>query len=76
MEHTVTTKQVSGAVQIIGAVAEAIREARSIPAGPLYAMLMGRMSFESFGRIITILENAGLVSEKNHMLTWVGPEVK
>lgn len=76
MDNTVTPEKVSAAFHAVAAVAEAIREAKEIPSGTLYTILMGHMTFESYGRVITILKGAGLVAERAHMLTWVGPEVK
>jgi hypothetical protein len=58
------------------AVAEAIRELGSVPSGHLYARLMGQLSVESYGAIIRTLKGAGLVEEKSHLLTWVGPALE
>jgi hypothetical protein len=58
------------------AVAEAIRELGSVPSGHLYAQLMGQLSLESYGAILRTLKGAGLVEEKSHLLTWVGPTLE
>lgn len=64
----------AAAFQILAAVAEAIRELRSVPSGHLYAQLMGRMDFETYTKIIDRLKGAGLVAEnKSNLLTWIGP---
>jgi hypothetical protein len=56
------------------AMAEAIRELGSVPSGHLYANVCGRMDQPTYERIIETLKRAGLVAEKNHLLTWVGPK--
>ena len=70
-----TAKQVSAAFQACAAVAEAIREAKEIPSGTLYAMLMGHMSLETYQGIIRTLKGAGLVAERAHLLSWCGPAI-
>lgn len=75
-KQTVTPKQVSAALQMCAAVAEAIREAKEIPSGTLYTVLCGRVDLPSYEGIIRTLKGAGLVAERAHMLTWVGPEVR
>lgn len=69
------TQNKSSVVAVILAVSEAIREAREIPSGTLYAVLCGRMTFESYQGVIRTLKNAGLVEERAHLLRWIGPEV-
>lgn len=49
MNHTITVKeQLAAAFAITATKAEAIRELKSVPAGHLYAQVMGRMSLEAF----------------------------
>ncbi len=64
------------AVLVILAVAETIREARTVPSGHLYAMLMDRLTIDGYRSIIATLKGAGLVSESSNLLTWIGPEIK
>lgn len=64
--------QVNAAVQIVVAVGQAIRDLKSVPSGHLYAQLMGRMSLETYNKVIGVLKNTGAVKEENHVLTWVG----
>lgn len=66
--------QVRGAVAVVVAVAEAIRELGSVPNGHLYARLMGHMDLETYNKIIDILKKGGLVKEENHLLTYIGPK--
>lgn len=70
-----TKEQAAAGLAVIMAVAETIRELGECPSGPLYARLMGRVSFESYQSIIRTLKGANLVTERNSMLTWIGPKV-
>lgn len=71
-----TKAELKAALAVTMAVAETIREAKEVPSGHLYAMLVGRVDLQGFQAMIRTLKNAGLVAEQNDMLTWVGPEVK
>jgi hypothetical protein len=53
------------------AIADAIRELGSVPSGHLYARLMGYMDIEAYTEVIQALKRAGVVSERDHLLTWV-----
>lgn len=64
------------AIKAVGTMAEAIRELKSIPSGHLYAVVMEQMNLQQFQVIISILKRAGLVSEANDVLTWIGPVAK
>jgi hypothetical protein len=69
-----TDAQVRAALKMLQAVAEAIREVGSTPAGPMYAMLCGVMSLNDFNNIIDMLVKSKLVKrDGSHMLTWIGP---
>lgn len=59
---------------LIAAVAEAIREAGRILSGTLYAMLMGKIDYQAYQKLIQMLKNADLVREEAHELIWIGPE--
>ena len=65
-----------GAIIVTLAVSEAIREARKIESGTLYAMLCDRLTLSAYQGVISALKGAELVSEANHMLTWIGPELR
>lgn len=68
--------QAAGAVSIILAIAETIRELREVPAGHLYAPLMGRMTHEQFEKVLSILTGAGMIERTPaHLLIWKGPTV-
>lgn len=65
--------EAGAAVEIIMAVAEAIRSLKSVPSGHLYARLMGSMTLDDYQAVIGVLKRTGLVSESAHLLTWTGP---
>ena len=70
-----TNDKIQAALKIMLAVAEAIREAGSIPSGHLYAALCGHLSIGDYDTCIAKLVGAGLVRQAgNHMLEWVGPK--
>jgi hypothetical protein len=54
--------------------ADAIRDLGEVPSGHLYAHVMGAMSLETYQGLIGILKRAGLIEEKAHLLTWIGPK--
>lgn len=69
-----STNQVKAAASAIFALAEAIRELRSVPAGTLYATVLGHMDLATFDSFIARLCGSGLVRrEPNHLLVWTGP---
>ena len=67
----VTTQQVEGYLQTCRAVADAIRELKTVPSGHLYAQLMGHMSLDTYNQIIGVLKVAKLIKEENHLLIWL-----
>lgn len=69
-----TVAELKAAADIIAAVAEAIKELRAVPSGHLYARLCGHMSLQTYQGIIGILVRQRLVSERDHLLTWIGAE--
>lgn len=66
------TNQEKAAIEVILAVGSAIKELGSVPSGHLYVTLMGRMSLETYDKLIGILVKTGAVKLENHLLTWVG----
>lgn len=72
----VSRERVRAAVQFVAALGEAIRAAGTdgIPSGHLYALVMstGR-SLADYEGAIGVLKRAGVVEERAHLLTWVGP---
>jgi hypothetical protein len=67
-----TSAQVKAAVQVVVAIGETIKELGSVPSGHLYAQLMGRMSLDTYNKIIGVLVKTGAVKEEGYLLTWVG----
>lgn len=55
--------------------AYAIRDAKEVPAGHLYAALMAHdvTTLSEFEGILQILKNAKLIKESGFLLTWIGP---
>lgn len=64
------------AIEIVKAVAEAIRDLKEVPSGHLYAQLSKYMSLDLYNTIISQLEKLGLIKVNNHLITWVEKEVK
>ena len=60
-------------VQVVAALAEAIRGLGEVPSGTLYAQVMGTLSFEQYESAIALLVRADLVSKRSHVLRWIGP---
>ena len=69
--RAVTKEQVKVALDVLFAVAVAIKQVGSVPSGELYARLMTHLDLMTFNRVIDTLKDAGLVTEDNHRLTWV-----
>lgn len=67
-----TKEDIKSGIKIIKAIAETIREAKSIPSGTLYAGVMGVITLESYHKILGILENAGLITVSNFLIKWEG----
>jgi hypothetical protein len=70
-----TKEQTRAAFTMIAGVAEAIREAGSIPSGVLYATLSGMTDIHGYERLIGMLKRSGLVEERHHELIWTGPMI-
>jgi effector-binding domain-containing protein len=69
-----TTEQIKATLETLRAVADAIRELKTVPSGVLYARVMGHFNFETYKAVIGTLVRAGLVKEHDsHLLEWVGP---
>jgi hypothetical protein len=71
---SVTKEQIASAINTVHAVAEAIRAAKEIPSGVLYATLMPTgITIDKYESIIGTLTRAKLVQNKSHVLKWIGP---
>lgn len=63
------------ALLLVKAVGETIRDMGMVPSGHLYAALCGKMSLETYEKLINKLVETGLVERGPHfILKWVGPE--
>ncbi len=52
---------------------QTIREAKVIPSGHLYAVLMGVMTLETYNVFIGVLERERYVKvDGSHLITWTG----
>jgi hypothetical protein len=71
-----TPADLAAAFGAVKAIAEAIRELGEVPSGHLYGLLMDRLTIGQFEQTIGILKRSGLVQEKAHLLTWIGPAKK
>ena len=73
-------KRAMPAVNVVIAVTEAIRQAKRIPSGHLYVMLMdlagGMIDLPAYENMLAMLKRTGLVAETAaHELVWTGPEL-
>ena len=69
--------KVGQALQIVFAISEAIREAKEIPSGNLYAILMAHgCSMSQYDEIINTLKGAKLIEvTPSFLIRWIGPKV-
>ncbi len=68
------SRQQKAAIAIVAAVAVAIRDLGSVPAGHLYATVMGQMTLAEFEQVIAyIIESDLATRDASHLLTWTGP---
>jgi hypothetical protein len=66
--------EANGADLITEAVADCIREVGEVPSGHLYAMLTGVLTLNEYSMVIAILRARGDVTQRGHLLCWVGQE--
>jgi hypothetical protein len=64
--------QTKAVIEVLMAVADAIKELKEVPSGHLYAALMGKMDIQSYEAIIRTLINSKLVARRSDLLVWVG----
>ena len=66
-------QKMKAAVEIMKAVASAVKDLGSIPSGHLYAQLMGKMSLDSYEKMTGALERMGIIRiDGNHLITYTG----
>lgn len=70
---SISNQEVHAGLNVIRAVADAIKEAGQIPSGHLYTAVMNWVDLCGYEKIISILKRAGLVEETpGHLLKWKG----
>ena len=68
-----TSNYTKEALDHVKMVAKCIATAGSIPSGHLYAQLMGYgYTLPVYERIVAVLEKAGLITVKSHLIIWKG----
>lgn len=60
-------------VAMVVTVGQLIQELGEVRSGVLYSNLMQRMSLHEYRAVLDILLKAQLITEKNFLITWVGP---
>ncbi len=76
----VTSQQTEGALKIVLAVGDAIRDLGETPAGVLYAHLSSTgMTLQQFESIIATLQRVGVVERRSpntnfDVIRWIGPK--
>lgn len=65
-----SAQDVQAVLQVVMIVRDAIKEAgdQGLASGHLYAVLMGKMSLETYTSIIETLKASGMVRESGHVL--------
>lgn len=65
-------QEITAALQKIKLIADAVKDAGSIPSGHLYAVVMSAISLSEYEKIIGLLKRSELISETANVLTWRG----
>lgn len=69
----ISTEEARNALKFITTVGEIIQSAGAIPSGHLYAMLMDKISLETYDSMIQLLIRSNVVRQTNsHELVWTG----
>jgi hypothetical protein len=65
--------QLENALMLCKEIGYAIHQAGEVPAGTLYAAIMGRVDLATFDACLSTLEKAGLIKrESSHLVRWTG----
>jgi hypothetical protein len=68
-----TSAEIKAALNVMLAVADAVRDAGRLPLGSLYATLSGHItSMSAFESMIRQLTNTGIIRREGNELVWVG----
>lgn len=65
-------QQIDAMINAAQAIAAAIKDLGSVPSGHLYANVAGHMGLSQYTQIINLLKAGKMITESNHVLTWVG----
>ncbi len=65
-----TTETIGSALNVLMALADAVKEAGSIPSGHLYAAICGKIDLNGYKSAIETLKRAGVIREQGHLLIW------
>ena len=71
-----TSRQIATYLDAIRAIADAVRDAREIPSGTVYAACGGNLTLDVYEGIIRRLVGAELITMRGYMLVWVGPTLE
>jgi hypothetical protein len=71
-----TKEQLTAVLEVLVSMAEVVRTAGEIPAGHLYARMMGSVSLATYRQLEARLVGSGLVEKRGHLLRWVGPQLE
>lgn len=72
--NEVTEAKLKAAIGQIMAIADAIRELKTVPSGVFYSQICTEISLSAFDSILKILQKQKLVTVENHVITWIGPD--
>ena len=68
--------QIANALMLCKELGYAIHQAKEIPAGTLYAAVMGKVDLHTFNACLSTLAKTGLIKvEASHLIRWTGGEI-
>ena len=65
-----TVHELNAGLQVLKALAEAIRELKQVPSGNLYAQVMNYLDINAYESAIRTLCNAGVIRKSGDILHW------
>jgi hypothetical protein len=67
-------QQLANVVTLVHLIAEAVRTAKEVPSGTVYAAVCSSVTIDQYAAILGILKRTKLVEETPaHLLRWIGP---
>lgn len=72
MNLTVSPQDVRASLDILSAVALALKTLGTVPDGEFYARVCGHVSHEQYEAIIATLIRTKFISRDNHVISWKG----